>query len=55
MVTTRSGREDIVKAAQAGVSNYIVKPFTLSVLKQKIEHVLRVGVLSHAQPGELNP
>src|SRR5690606_6786758 len=28
MVTTRSVREDILAAAQAGVNNYVVKPFT---------------------------
>lgn len=40
MVTTRSVREDIVAAAQAGVNNYIVKPFTPQVLKEKIDQVL---------------
>jgi two-component system chemotaxis response regulator CheY len=40
MVTTRSVREDIIEAAQAGVNNYIVKPFTPQVLKEKIEQVL---------------
>ena len=40
MVTTRSVREDIVQAAQAGVNNYIVKPFTPIVLKEKIDSVL---------------
>jgi two-component system, chemotaxis family, chemotaxis protein CheY len=40
MVTTRSVREDIVAAAQAGVNNYIVKPFTPQVLKEKIDAVL---------------
>jgi len=40
MVTTRSVREDIVRAAQAGVNNYIVKPFTPQVLKEKIDSVL---------------
>jgi two-component system, chemotaxis family, chemotaxis protein CheY len=40
MVTTRSVREDIVAAVEAGVNNYIVKPFTPQVLKDKIEHVL---------------
>ena len=44
MVTTRSVREDIVLAAQAGVNNYIVKPFTPQVLKEKIDHVLGTGV-----------
>lgn len=40
MVTTRSVREDIVQAAQAGVNNYVVKPFTPQVLKEKIDGVL---------------
>jgi two-component system chemotaxis response regulator CheY len=40
MVTTRSVREDIVQAAQAGVNNYIVKPFTPQVLKEKIDGVM---------------
>ncbi len=44
MVTTRSVREDIVQAAHAGVNNYIVKPFTPQVLKEKIEQVLGTAV-----------
>lgn len=40
MVTTRSVREDILAAAQAGVNNYVVKPFTPQVLKEKIDQVL---------------
>jgi two-component system chemotaxis response regulator CheY len=40
MVTTRSIREDIIEAAKAGVSNYIVKPFTPQVLKAKLDQVL---------------
>lgn len=40
MVTTRSVREDILTAAQAGVNNYVVKPFTPQVLKEKIDQVL---------------
>jgi two-component system chemotaxis response regulator CheY len=40
MVTTRSVKEDIIAAVQAGVSNYIVKPFTPQVLKEKIDGVL---------------
>jgi two-component system chemotaxis response regulator CheY len=46
MVTTRSIREDIVAAAQAGVNNYVVKPFTPEVLKEKIDQV--VAALSAA-------
>ena len=44
MVTTRSVREDIVAAVEAGVNNYLVKPFTPQVLKDKIEQVLGAGV-----------
>lgn len=40
MVTTRSVKEDIVQALKAGVTNYIVKPFTPDTLKEKIEQVL---------------
>ena len=39
MVTTRSVREDIVTAAQAGVNNYVVKPFTPQILKEKIDQI----------------
>jgi two-component system chemotaxis response regulator CheY len=41
MVTTRSVKEDIIAAVQAGVNNYVVKPFTPQVLKEKIDHVLQ--------------
>lgn len=40
MVTTRSGTEDILEAASAGVSSYILKPFTPPVLKEKIDQLL---------------
>ena len=40
MVTTRSLREDIVAAVEAGVNSYIVKPFTPQVLKEKIDQLL---------------
>ena len=40
MVTTRSVREDILAAVEAGVNNYIVKPFTPQILKEKIDLVL---------------
>ncbi|MEX1182133.1 MAG: response regulator [Gemmatimonadota bacterium] len=43
MITTRSVREDIIDAAQAGVNNYVVKPFTPQVLRDKIEHVMRAS------------
>jgi len=40
MVTTRSIKQDIVQAMQAGVNNYIDKPFTPQILKEKIETLL---------------
>ncbi len=40
MVTTRGIKEDIIEALQARVSNYIVKPFTPNILKEKIDQIL---------------
>lgn len=42
MITTRGVREDVLTAVSAGVTNYIAKPFTPAVLKEKIELVLSV-------------
>ena len=44
MLTGRGDRELVVKAAQAGVNNYLVKPFTSAILRGKIEQV--IGKLS---------
>ncbi|MCB0262537.1 MAG: response regulator [Calditrichaeota bacterium] len=41
MVTTRSGKEDVLEALQARVNNYITKPFTPQVLKEKIDQILQ--------------
>jgi two-component system chemotaxis response regulator CheY len=43
MVTTRGVKEDIIEALQARVNNYIVKPFTPQILKEKIDQVLQVA------------
>ncbi len=40
MVTARSVREDIITALESGVNNYIVKPFTPQVLKEKIDALI---------------
>jgi two-component system chemotaxis response regulator CheY len=40
MITAESKIENVVAAKQAGVSNYIVKPFNAETLKGKIEKVL---------------
>lgn len=36
LVTAEAKREDIITAAQAGASGYIVKPFTRATLEEKI-------------------
>ena len=40
MITAESKSENVVAAKQAGVSNYIVKPFNAETLKGKIDKVL---------------
>jgi two-component system chemotaxis response regulator CheY len=36
MVTAEAMKENIIEAVKAGVNNYVVKPFTADVLKEKI-------------------
>jgi len=40
MITAESKTENVVAAKEAGVNNYIVKPFNAETLKQKISAVL---------------
>ena len=40
MVTAESKTENVVAAKEAGVNNYIVKPFNAATLKQKMESVI---------------
>jgi two-component system chemotaxis response regulator CheY len=40
MVTTRGLKQDIIEALKAKVNNYVVKPFTPQVLKEKMETIL---------------
>ena len=40
MVTAEAKREQIVEAAQAGVSGYVIKPFTAQTLSEKLEKIL---------------
>ena len=42
MVTAESQKENVIEAVQAGVSNYIVKPFTAETLEQKLELIFKV-------------
>ncbi len=39
MVTAEAQRDQIIEAAKAGVSGYIVKPFTGATLKEKLDKI----------------
>jgi two-component system chemotaxis response regulator CheY len=39
MVTAEAEKENIIEAVKAGVSNYIVKPFTAATLREKLERI----------------
>lgn len=41
MITTEGGKVEVITALKAGVNNYIVKPFTPQVLKDKLDVVLK--------------
>jgi two-component system chemotaxis response regulator CheY len=41
MVTAEALKDNVVAAVKAGVSNYIVKPFTAEVLNEKIEKIVK--------------
>ena len=45
IVTAEAKREQIIKAAQAGVNGYVIKPFTAQVLKEKIERILNALIV----------
>jgi two-component system chemotaxis response regulator CheY len=40
MVTAEARKEDILLAAKSGAAGYIVKPFTKSILDEKISLIL---------------
>lgn len=40
MLTAEAKREQILEAAQAGVSGYVIKPFTAEILKEKLDKIL---------------
>ncbi len=41
MVTAEAKQENIVEAIKAGVSNYIVKPFTVATLDEKVKKIFK--------------
>ena len=45
MITAEAKKENIIAAAQAGASGYIVKPFTAGTLQEKFEKIFeRMGM-----------
>lgn len=43
MVTTRGMKEDVIAAMHARVNNYVVKPFTPEVLREKITLIMKTS------------
>jgi two-component system chemotaxis response regulator CheY len=41
MVTAEAKKENIIEAAQAGASGYVVKPFTAAVLDEKLNKIFK--------------
>ncbi|MBF0565280.1 MAG: chemotaxis response regulator CheY [Nitrospirae bacterium] len=39
MVTAEADKEQVIEAVKAGVNNYVIKPFTADVLKEKIDKI----------------
>jgi two-component system, chemotaxis family, chemotaxis protein CheY len=39
MVTAEAEKEKVVEAIKSGVNNYIIKPFTAEILKEKMEKI----------------
>jgi two-component system, chemotaxis family, chemotaxis protein CheY len=39
MVTAEAEKEKVIAAIQAGVNNYVVKPFTAEVFKEKMDRI----------------
>ncbi|MGE0171792.1 MAG: chemotaxis response regulator CheY [Oligoflexales bacterium] len=39
MVTAEAEKENIIEAVKAGVNNYVVKPFTATTLKEKLDKI----------------
>lgn len=46
MVTAATDTDQVVAAKKAGVTDYIVKPFTVDILRRKLASVLDLGIRS---------
>ena len=40
MVTAEAQKQNVIEAVQAGVSNYVVKPFTAESISEKLEKII---------------
>lgn len=40
LISTKSDRASVVEAVQAGVTNYVVKPFTPDLLRQRVKDAM---------------
>jgi len=43
MITTESGKREVITALKAGVDNYIAKPFSAYLLREKLIPMLKNG------------
>ena len=43
MVTAENDKSQVMEALKAGVSNYVVKPFTTDGIKEKLEEILQIS------------
>ncbi len=41
MVTAEAQKQNVIEAVQAGVSNYVVKPFTAEAISEKLAKILK--------------
>ena len=41
MVTAEAQKQNVIEAVQAGVSNYVVKPFTAEQIAEKLGKILK--------------
>jgi len=46
LVTAENDKENVIQAVQAGVNNYIVKPFTVNIMEEKLRKIFPLLELS---------
>ncbi|MDA8215636.1 MAG: response regulator [Nitrospiraceae bacterium] len=49
MITAEAESKKVLEAIQAGINGYIVKPFTLEMLRKNIDRVLKSEGIKHAK------